>query len=446
MATCSPLLKLKKIMTCSICLRLFNDPWSLPCDHKFCHSCILTHSGEVNGERCPLCRKEFTTMTKVTTKEFHETLETLQEDQQNEANAVQLTEPQDYFETIMKRLIKFNNEKNMKKFLKVLSKVSLTDVLFVFDYLKEDKFFQGDQLEKLFLIFLQDWWFKESLTHDLFHALNIKIQQQFTRRCKITPLVSWLEKYAKEHLIFDPPENKDPNPNPNPICQGCGTASDPEEDFKDCDNCKKKVCNECFDSEADYCHECMKNKAKYCDYCQDTFSFEPENAFFQCKSCIQNVCEECFDSTEFTCFECMEIYNIYCSNCGIQKLDKKDDQFIVCENCSNHICSSCSFNDFPQYCQECLDHKFFVCWNKDCRSIIPQNEADKWNLCQNCKLYYCTSCAPDLTKDYVCARCDAKPKNSKIKTKRILFPRFKSMKKDRHPCRCSFKQQQSKRN
>lgn len=53
--------RLSRDLTCSICLDLFKQPVSLPCDHTFCQGCI---SGYWAGPRvgtgsCPQCRKVF---------------------------------------------------------------------------------------------------------------------------------------------------------------------------------------------------------------------------------------------------------------------------------------------------------------------------------------------------------------------------------------------------
>uniref|UniRef100_A0A8B9L933 Nuclear factor 7, ovary-like n=1 Tax=Astyanax mexicanus TaxID=7994 RepID=A0A8B9L933_ASTMX len=60
-----PAQRLSRDLTCSICLDLFKQPVSLPCDHTFCQACIV---GYWNGPRapgqpgtgsCPQCRKIF---------------------------------------------------------------------------------------------------------------------------------------------------------------------------------------------------------------------------------------------------------------------------------------------------------------------------------------------------------------------------------------------------
>ncbi|XP_077442485.1 E3 ubiquitin-protein ligase TRIM69 [Vanacampus margaritifer] len=57
--------RISRDLTCSICLDLFKQPVSLPCDHTFCHSCIegywtgpRGHSQGVSGS-CPQCRKVY---------------------------------------------------------------------------------------------------------------------------------------------------------------------------------------------------------------------------------------------------------------------------------------------------------------------------------------------------------------------------------------------------
>lgn len=66
--------RLSRDLTCSICLDLFKQPVSLPCDHTFCHSCITNYwsgggggagtrapgqPGTGSSGSCPQCRKVF---------------------------------------------------------------------------------------------------------------------------------------------------------------------------------------------------------------------------------------------------------------------------------------------------------------------------------------------------------------------------------------------------
>ncbi|XP_035618331.1 zinc-binding protein A33-like [Oncorhynchus keta] len=57
--------RLSRDLTCSICLDLFKQPVSLPCDHTFCQACIAGFwtgpRGQVQGGSgsCPQCRKVF---------------------------------------------------------------------------------------------------------------------------------------------------------------------------------------------------------------------------------------------------------------------------------------------------------------------------------------------------------------------------------------------------
>uniref|UniRef100_A0A8C6STQ0 Tripartite motif containing 69 n=1 Tax=Neogobius melanostomus TaxID=47308 RepID=A0A8C6STQ0_9GOBI len=46
--------RISRDLTCSICLDLFKQPVSLPCDHTFCQTCIEGGSGS-----CPQCRKVY---------------------------------------------------------------------------------------------------------------------------------------------------------------------------------------------------------------------------------------------------------------------------------------------------------------------------------------------------------------------------------------------------
>lgn len=63
--------RLSRDLTCSICLDLFKQPVSLPCDHTFCQSCITNYwsgnggtraagqPGTISSGSCPQCRKVF---------------------------------------------------------------------------------------------------------------------------------------------------------------------------------------------------------------------------------------------------------------------------------------------------------------------------------------------------------------------------------------------------
>ncbi|XP_067113972.1 E3 ubiquitin-protein ligase TRIM69 isoform X4 [Osmerus mordax] len=57
--------RLSRDLTCSICLDLFKQPVSLPCDHTFCQGCIAGYwagprgSGQGGTGSCPQCRKVF---------------------------------------------------------------------------------------------------------------------------------------------------------------------------------------------------------------------------------------------------------------------------------------------------------------------------------------------------------------------------------------------------
>ncbi|OCT58112.1 E3 ubiquitin/ISG15 ligase TRIM25 [Xenopus laevis] len=53
---------LRDELSCSICLSIYTDPVSLPCDHNFCRGCIETtwDTQEASGAySCPECRQEF---------------------------------------------------------------------------------------------------------------------------------------------------------------------------------------------------------------------------------------------------------------------------------------------------------------------------------------------------------------------------------------------------
>ncbi|XP_064805840.1 nuclear factor 7, brain-like isoform X1 [Oncorhynchus masou masou] len=53
---------LSEQLQCPVCLCLFTDPVSLPCDHTFCRTCISTHllrSSAKSQSCCPECRCPF---------------------------------------------------------------------------------------------------------------------------------------------------------------------------------------------------------------------------------------------------------------------------------------------------------------------------------------------------------------------------------------------------
>ncbi|OCT62516.1 hypothetical protein XELAEV_18043599mg [Xenopus laevis] len=53
---------LRDELNCSICLSIYTDPVSLPCDHNFCQSCIermLDTQENSGGYSCPECREEY---------------------------------------------------------------------------------------------------------------------------------------------------------------------------------------------------------------------------------------------------------------------------------------------------------------------------------------------------------------------------------------------------
>ncbi|KAL6472576.1 hypothetical protein MHYP_G00187640 [Metynnis hypsauchen] len=60
-----PAQRLSRDLTCSICLDLFKQPVSLPCDHTFCQACITGYwtgprsPGQPGSGSCPQCRKIF---------------------------------------------------------------------------------------------------------------------------------------------------------------------------------------------------------------------------------------------------------------------------------------------------------------------------------------------------------------------------------------------------
>ena len=51
-----PLDRLAAEMRCSLCLDLFDDQHSLPCQHSFCHECIMGCFRVTRCMQCPLCK------------------------------------------------------------------------------------------------------------------------------------------------------------------------------------------------------------------------------------------------------------------------------------------------------------------------------------------------------------------------------------------------------
>ena len=48
--------RLEGLVTCTVCLELFKNPKELPCDHTFCHDCIVKLFEHNNELVCPECR------------------------------------------------------------------------------------------------------------------------------------------------------------------------------------------------------------------------------------------------------------------------------------------------------------------------------------------------------------------------------------------------------
>lgn len=51
--------QVNELTQCSICLDTFTQPKMLPCQHTFCHSCLvdMTRTGSERNITCPQCRK-----------------------------------------------------------------------------------------------------------------------------------------------------------------------------------------------------------------------------------------------------------------------------------------------------------------------------------------------------------------------------------------------------
>ena len=67
----APVAQMASLLTCSVCLEMFNDPRTLPCFHSFCMSCLekyvssqrekaLAASKVIEEFNCPTCRSSFT--------------------------------------------------------------------------------------------------------------------------------------------------------------------------------------------------------------------------------------------------------------------------------------------------------------------------------------------------------------------------------------------------
>ena len=53
--------KVQGLMMCGICKAVIEKPTTIPCQHEFCHDCILTWSKSLQGpvKTCPECRQGF---------------------------------------------------------------------------------------------------------------------------------------------------------------------------------------------------------------------------------------------------------------------------------------------------------------------------------------------------------------------------------------------------
>ena len=43
-------------LRCPLCFDTFDDPYSLPCQHSFCHTCIVSSFRVTKLMQCPLCK------------------------------------------------------------------------------------------------------------------------------------------------------------------------------------------------------------------------------------------------------------------------------------------------------------------------------------------------------------------------------------------------------
>jgi hypothetical protein len=51
-------IKIKKILTCSLCSKLFHNPVTLHCQETFCQHCIKLYSIKSKKQDCPNCHKD----------------------------------------------------------------------------------------------------------------------------------------------------------------------------------------------------------------------------------------------------------------------------------------------------------------------------------------------------------------------------------------------------
>ena len=53
--------KLEQQLTCSVCLKRYTRPKTLPCLHSFCHDCLGRFPVDIQGGQhfisCPVCRQ-----------------------------------------------------------------------------------------------------------------------------------------------------------------------------------------------------------------------------------------------------------------------------------------------------------------------------------------------------------------------------------------------------
>ena len=48
--------RLEELVTCTVCRELFKNPKELPCNHTFCHDCIVKLFEHKSELVCPECR------------------------------------------------------------------------------------------------------------------------------------------------------------------------------------------------------------------------------------------------------------------------------------------------------------------------------------------------------------------------------------------------------
>jgi hypothetical protein len=121
----------------------------------------------------------------------------------------------------------------------------------------------------------------------------------------------------------------------------CGICDGLREDFMDCGDCGKAICQEvCRGERSDFCDSCQ---LEYCHECRSSIG---------CDSCEGAYCQVCRDDS----FNCDKCDKKYCSpHCG--------DSF-CCAACQGRFCKDCADSCMCSQCEQefCVDcQKLFTC-------------------------------------------------------------------------------------